>query len=107
MNKDEQDFKKLIGDYMKLWPDEMSVSETFVEGRPSPFKELILAHDEVELRLEELQNDKLWVLDWSMFKYLSALAKEEQIICISKIDLDSVKSLYLTDISKWREEFAT
>ena len=33
-----------------------------------------------------------------MFKYLSALAKEDPIICISKVDWDSVKSLYLTYI---------
>lgn len=105
MNIDEQDFDNLIGQYLNLWPNEIDVSQVYIEGQPSPYKELIASHDRVEQELEELDDDKLWVLDWSMFKYISALAKGEDKLLLSGIDLESVKSIYLVDISKWREEF--
>jgi len=105
MTKDHQDFEKIINNYLTLWPNEISVSQTFMDGLPSPFKELITAHDKVEMKLEELQDNRLWVLDWSMFKYLNALAKNEKLIVISKIDMNSLKNIYVDDICEWREEF--
>lgn len=105
MDKDEEDFEAMIGEYMNMWPSEIAVPEIFIEGKKSPFSELILAHDRIEIRLDYLKNNKLWVLDWSVYKHLGSLAKKQETILIADLDLNSIKRVYIADIRKWRDEF--
>ncbi len=105
--KDSKDFYELIDDYLKLWPRKINISGHFIEGKPSPFKDLILAHDTVEEYLFELCNNKLWVLDWSVFKYFQSLAKQKNTveILIDEINLKPIERIYLKDIQQWREDY--
>ncbi len=106
MNCDSEDFYDLVYKYLDLWPSEIDVSQIFVEGEQSPFAELILAHDNVESSLYKIDNYKLWVLDWAVFKYFNALARKKEISTLSKkkLNLRDIEVIYLADIKSWRRE---
>lgn len=105
MNDDANDFDKLIHEYLALWPNKIDVSQERIEGKPSPYNDLISAHDAVEEVLYSLNDNKLWVLDWCVFKHLSSLAKRVETIDICELDLNLIKATYIKDIHKWRNDF--